>query len=202
MTTPSAADRLAADARKAVLLAHTPRVLLGLVLAVTVFASYCAGKSQGKSDANGTWRDSVRKVQAAQLVALDKQHKADSMTAIETSRVAEQKREKYVEARRPVRIKNDTTLVITRADTTITLTVPPEIPLLIERADTVVIVDTLALHAKVAELADVTKQRDVAIARYTNDEAELKERKPSRFGLKTGMALGASVVGLLVYLIK
>ncbi len=200
MTT--AADRLALDAIRATTIRAATRIALVLVLIVAFGMTYCAGKSQGTSKANSAWRDSVRKVQAHAIDSLNAKHRVDSMTAVETSRVAEQKREKYVEARRPVRIKNDTTLIVTRGDTTITVVVPPEVPLLIERADTVVIVDSLALRAKVAELVDVTAQRDVAIARYTNDEAQIKEMKPSRFGLKTGMALGATLVGLLVYLIK
>ncbi len=200
MTT--AADRMALDAIKAAAISHATRLALATLLVVAFGMTYCSGVSRGKSQASQAWRDSVRKVQAHAIDSLNVKHRADSMTAVETSRVADQKREKYVEARRPVRIKNDTTLIVTRGDTTITVVVPPEVPLLIERADTVVIVDSLALRAKVAELVDVTAQRDTWKARALNDEAQIKEQKPSRFGLKTGMALGASVVGLLVYLIK
>jgi len=198
----TAADSFARDAIKAALLAHVKTVAWVVLALVTALSLWCGGKANGRQQ-EATKQYQQRNAAIRHVIdSLTAKYRADSIASAQRERDMERQHVRYADLRKPVHVLDDTTLVVDRPDTTLTLTVPKEIPALIRSADTVVIVDSLAFKAKVAELDDMRASRDAEKQRADNAEAELKARRPPRFGLKAGLALGASAVGLLVYLIK
>lgn len=176
--------------------------MLAALFIACLGAMWFDGRATGRRQATTAMRDSVRKVQAHLSDSLEHKYHADSLASLKQDSAMQRQKKRYSDLRRPVKVLSDTAIAIIHEGDTTTWTVPKEIPALIRAADTVVIVDSLAIRAKVAEIDDLREDRDVWKRRAQNDEDQIREMKPSRFGLRTGMAIGASLIGLFVYLIK
>lgn len=201
MTNDSVA--FARDTIKALLLANVWRLGLALVFVAWSFALYCGGVTHERTQIAATMRDSLRRVQAQELKQIAGQRASDSASAAKAVTHAQATRENYTTERARVKLIRDTVIQVTRDTMTLSVAVPAEIPALIRRADSVIVADSIALRAQAAVIADVSRERDLWKARAENDELELKEQKRGhRFGLKSGFALGVTVVALAAKLLR
>jgi hypothetical protein len=202
----SAADQVAWDAIKGVLVAHTARVVLVVASVAALALAYHAGDVHRDAiDRSALYRERSAALQQ-QLVQVARQRASDSITASHATEVAVETRQKYAAARAPVKLVSDTVVQVQRVtehDTvTLSVDVPKEIPALIRRADATIIADSIAAQGTQALLADVTRERDLWKQRAELAEAQVKALRPSRFGIKSGFVAGLGVAALLVHFLK
>jgi hypothetical protein len=202
----SAADQVAWDGLKGLLVAHTARVVLVVAsVAALAFAYHAGDVHRDAIDRSALYRERSAALQQ-QLVQVARQRASDSITASHATGVAVETRQKYATARAPVKLVSDTVVQVQRVtehDTvTLSVDVPKEIPALIRRADATIIADSIASHGTQALLADVTRERDLWKQRAELAEAQLKTVRSPRFGIRTGFAMGVTVAAALFHLLK
>lgn len=182
-------------------LAHLGPGLTIVAAFVLASATYCGGKSQGRADERGHGADSLKKVYA---------HRSDSLEAAlrDSAKVAKRlaaERDSllriHVKATQTfhahVTVIDSNTVRIDNGppvhEIPVALALPP-----IVTCEPVIQIDSAGLKLKDAQIATIAADRDTWKSRALVAEA----RRGSRFGLKSGIALGATAVGFLVYLIK
>lgn len=190
----TAAERAALDAVKATVVRHTAQIAVVVVCLAVLSLTYCAGRSQGRDAERSRMTDSLRHVLADSSKAIEGRikHRADSLVA--ANRLADSARASahaaIEEFQRRVKIVSDS------GKPTVTVSIdggPPvrEIPASIalppiQTCKPALVADTVASNLAVAQLADMTDDRNTWQARALMDE----EANRSRFGFKTGAIVG------------
>lgn len=158
-------------------------------LAVVAIMMFMFGRSNGRAVERSAVADSVRTVLADSSAAIEKRTKArapvlqQAVARVETLTV----RQHAAAAR--VQVLTDTTLLV---DDVPVLTLPP-IAERIRSDDALIRADSIALHIQGAQLTDVTADRDT-----WKRADQLDAANKSRFGFKSGVAVGVAVVLTLV----
>lgn len=188
----------ARDATKALMLAHLRVVALILLAGCVLGATYCEGRSAGRSAERTAKHDAVRAAQFDTLKRLARDT-ADERRAVDSATTAVARADAVYRALTSrVTVVDDHTLTLDGIATT----VPPLVVARIRADDALIAAEARKDTAQAAHLSTVSQIAAVEHHRAENDEAQIKDTKPSRFGLKTGLALGAGLFGLLVFLIK
>jgi hypothetical protein len=193
---------IAADGIAAVLRTDRWRQLLTranlLVVAFVVVAigGECHGHARGVEAARSAMADSVRHVLADSSRVIEARIASRAPSILATAQTMIATRAKLQAARAHVAIVADTVLLVD----SVLVHVPMPVVQIIARCDSMPAADSIAYHVVVAQLEDVTKDRDVWRARAELDEATVPPKH--RLGFRSGAVVGAAVVALLVYLIK
>ena len=155
--------------------------------AVLLAASYCAGKSRGAADVRTHVADSIRKVQKDTIRVVEQRIVRDTVILHAAAAKADTARTTFHVAEAAVEGV---------ADTSATLPTSLVMPAL-HTCEQAITADTVAYVAVVAELLDMTEDRNVWKARAQNDEANTP--KVPYFGFKSGVLAGAAVVIALLH---
>ena len=155
---------------------------LGLAAAL-VWIGYYSGKQSEHASAGKVLADTIAKTEARLAVNA---HAVDTL-------IVHTNLERMVYRNSPVKVVNDTTL---RVDSVL-VHVPVPVVQVIARCDSLVTADSITIHAVVAQLADMTTDRDL-----WKQRALLDEQQKSRFGLKFGLAAGAALALVVVHFIR
>ncbi len=194
----TAADQLARDAIKTVTSRVTARIALGVVLVASLALSYCQGKQAQRAADVSERADSMRKVDAAISKGAELRIDQRAPLIAKADTVAKDDRVKYEKAKTHVVIVSDTVIQVD----SVTVDIPMPAVEVMRSAEETIRADSVLIAALHSQLADMEADRNAWYDRAHVDEQELKALKPSRFGFKTGLALGATAVALLVHLLK
>lgn len=187
----TAADKFALDAIKATVVAHTAKIATVIAIIGTLTLTYCAGKSTGQSEERSRMADSVRHVLAdsSRRIETRIEHRTDTLKIVQ--RVATQERHDAHQAIQDVQRVIDS---VPHADSLpVSLVVPA-----IQTCARALVADSIEVNVMAAQIDDLTKDRDVWRSRALMDE----KQSHSRFGLKTGVAIGATVVAVIVKVLR
>jgi len=173
-------------------LAHMAKLITAAAVVATLTFTYCAGKSTGRNEERGRMADSVRKVLADSSHRIETRivHRTDTLTIVK--QVATNERAAAHRAIQDVQRVIDS---VPHADSLPTALVVPAI----QTCAKALVADSIEVTVMAAQIADLTADRDVWKARALMDE---KAQHHSRFGLKTGIAIGATVVALAAKLLR
>lgn len=164
--------------------------VLIVALAVVVLGSYCAGKSRGAQQQ----KDAVFEKAHAALIDTIKVTETklvhDTVTVRVTKGSADTARATFVASEAIVEA------AAAKSDSVASTLVLPAL----HACDAAIQADTIAYRAVVVALTDMTSDRDLWKARAELDEAHTD--RPSRFGFKGGLALGASAIALLLHFVR
>lgn len=165
------------------------------LIAIGLFAVRCDGIQEGERRIRTAVVDSTRRAAAARDKVLQDSIVALGVVLVKRAAEATRQRTAYHAAADRVHVVSDTVL---RVDS-ILVHVPMPVVQVIARCDSVVRADSLVIHAQVVQLGAMTDDRNVWRTRALFDEAH-QERVP-RFGIKTGLAIGAGGLALLLHLL-
>lgn len=183
---------------RAVTFARARGVLIAVVGFVTLVGfAFCAGRSAGASGERSKMADSVRQVLADSSKAMERRMEARAPAIVTASARVDTVRIAYRAAAARIVPVSDTTVSIDGgAPVSVvpaSLVIPPL--RLCAQLDTVTVLkDTLVA----AQLVDMTKDRNSWRDRAHLDEAQ----RGSRFGFKSGVVIGAAIVGLIVHAVR
>jgi gas vesicle protein len=165
-------------------------VTMLIVAGLTWRSGKAAGEAIGRGAANAfivhALADSSRGIEAREVARHEAIHFAE--------RAEQNARAIHQIAREKIRLVSDTVIAVVRSTDTLRVDVPREVVTVIQASDSLHRADSTAIDLLHAQLADVSKDRDVWKHRALLDEDELKRVRPSRFGMKTGAVIGAVAV--------
>jgi hypothetical protein len=191
----TAADGITRLAERAARLDAAKRWLPVALLVIASLFSYCGGLSRGKAQAQMDAYENARRALADTIATVRKVSVTDSVAAISSEKKAVASRVVHEAKREAVTVVSDTVL---RVDTVL-VNVPPPVVDLIRSSDETIRLDSVAYAALSQYAADLHRERDLWKQRAENAEQMLAATKRPRFGLRTGVVLGASAVALLVH---
>lgn len=192
----SAADRIQALEQRAMRMQDAKLWLLLLTVFVAFGITFCAGDSHGRAAQRAATADSVRHVLADSSKAIEKRLAARAPMIDQAQARVDTARVRYRASAAKVQVANDTTLLIDAVPV-------PTLPAVAERiqsADSLVTTLTIKDSVGVAQLQDMTADRNTWRDRALLDEANAS--KPSRFGFKSGVAVGITVVVTIVHFLR
>ena len=164
-------------------------------LALLVFA-YCTGEAHGKEAGRQAVAAETRKALADSSAAIEARIVARAPVLVHQSAIATRERILYRDAAAHVAVVSDTVL---RVDTLL-VNVPAPVVQVIARCDSTVTADSVTIVAVVAQLHDMTVDRNVWRDRALLDESR-RPRAP-RFGFKAGAIAGAAVIVAVLRFIR
>ena len=183
----TAADSLAQLEERALHIRALRWILLVAFVLLALGGTYCAGRSHGIASVRTHTADSVRVIQKDTIRVVETRLLRDTVRVRDTRAKADSARGAFVAA--------DSTLEAT-ADTAASLPTSLVLPAL-HTCEQAIAADTVAYVAVVAELADMTEDRNVWKARAQNDEANTP--KVPYFGFKSGITAGVLAVLALLH---
>ena len=169
-----------------------------VLLAVAGILGYCSGHARGEASARSAVADSVRKVLADSSKAIEARIEARAPSLLATAQQALAARAMHADARAKVIVVSDTVL---RVDS-VEVRVPVAVTQTIQRADTVILRDSLVLIPLRAQVADLTQDRDTWKRRALMDEVQLRTSSKFHFGFKSGVVAGIVGTAVLVSLVR
>jgi hypothetical protein len=173
-------------------------VAIALVAAALVVA-YCSGRTSGIRSAQKTAADSARRVLAESSAVIEKRIAARTVVIHQVDTIAVRARQAHAAAAAHVAIIDDSTVRVDSGPPVHEIPATIAIPE-IRTCAAAITADTIDARAVVAQLADVTKDRDAWKQRALTDEANAP--KAPRFGIKTGVAIGAALVVAVLHLVR
>lgn len=164
--------------------------------AIVVWASYCAGDAHGATQVRTATADSVRRALADSSHAIEARLQARAPVLATVERHTDTVR---------VRYRADSARVVVVSDTTVRVDslVVPVLPAIAERiraSDSLVTALSRLDSVHVAQLVDVTADRDAWKARAGLDESV--QPHPPRLGFRSGLVAGALVVLGVLHFVK
>lgn len=158
---------------------------------VLAFALYCGGLARGeRTTAIGqirAHRDTVMDT----VRVVEQRLRVDTVRVRETAQAAQDRRAAFDSAARAVAVLADS-----EPETPVALALPA-----LQVCRQALAADTIAYRAVVAELRDMTEDRDAQRKRAQDDERELNVGR-QRFGFRTGAAVGVAVVVMAARLVR
>jgi hypothetical protein len=199
----NAADGIQALERRAMRSGNARLILIAAAVFLTLGVTWCGGRSHGIAQERGRTVDSVRRVLRDSSIVIEKRLAARAPVLAAADTHATVARRAYAAAadtfRAHVTVIDSNTVRIDGGppvhEIPVSLALPP-----IQACAPAIAADTVLHAVVVAQLADMTEDRDTWRARALLDEANTPH--PSRIGFKSGVATGAIVVALLVHLLR
>lgn len=190
----TAADRiLVAGALERVRATARRWVPIACIATAALTAAYCHGVTTGEVRIRTAMTDSLRHVLADSSKQIEARLAARAPTIVTAIARVDTVRVAYHAAAAHVAVVSDTVL---RVDSVL-VNVPMPVVQVIQRCESLVVADSIALHVVAAQLTDMTADRDAWRSRAQLDEANTPH--PSRFGFKAGLLTGAGVALLVLH---
>lgn len=162
----------------------------GVAMAIVSGFSYYRGKSTAEAMGLLAANAVIRKSLADSSKAIEQRIDARYQSIAFAERASANARAIHQTARAKITLVSDT---VVRIDSVL-VDVPREIVREIAASDTLIAKQDVQLTLLTAQLRDLTADRDVWRHRALLDEEQIKRARPSRFGFRTGAAVGIITV--------